>query len=379
MSEAKPPHGARTNVFKAQGQARFFYGLALAVLIGFILYIGRSILIPLIAAVFLSFLIHTLKEAVKRTPLVGRFLPDWIGFIFAFAVIFTIMFLFVEIVKSNVEQLIADADLYEARLREVADGAIDFVRKQTYLPSDFLGRTLEQLRSQALGLIQPFLQGVAGSARQILTNAVVIFLYTVFILVERGRIFKKIALLSSDTERRQAIDETIGDIGALVRQYITVKTISNLVTAGASYAIMTMIGVDFAGFWALMIFTLNYIPMFGAASAITMPVLLALVQPDGSLQKMALTLMLLIGVEQTMSNGVEPRLVGKSLNLSPLVVLISLAFWGSLWGFAGFLLSVPMTVSTMLILTQFQSTRPIAVMLSDEGQIADLKHPELGG
>ena len=362
-----------------RGQARFFYGLALAVLIGFILFIGRSILIPLITAAFVSFLIYTLKETFRRAPLIGKFIPHWIGYILAFSVIFSIVFLFVEIIKSNVEQLIQDAPLYEARLREVADEIIAFVRSLSFLPTDFIGNTLEQLRSQALGLIQPLLQGVAGSARAVITSAVIIFLYTVFILVERGRIFKKIALLSADEEHKQAIDETIGDIGALVRQYITVKTISNLVTAGASYVIMRGLGVDFAGFWALMIFILNYIPMFGAASAIMLPTILALVQPDGGPQKMVLTLGLLIGVEQTMSNVIEPRIVGKTLNLSPLIVLISLAFWGSLWGFAGFLLSVPMTVSTMLILSQFRSTRPIAIMMSDDGTIAALKHPELGG
>ncbi len=368
-----------TSVQRLAGQARFFYSLSLAVLIGFVLYIGRSILIPLIAAVFLSFLIFTVKENFRRLPLIGKLIPNWFGYILAFAVIFSIFFLFVEIIKSNVEDLIAAAPEYEDRLRTVADDAIAFVRSLSFLPSDFIGNTLEQLRSQALGMIQPLLSGMAGSARSLITSAVIIFLYTVFILVERGRIFKKISLLSTDDARKEAIDETIGDIGALVRQYITVKTITNLITAGISYMIMLFVGVDFAGFWALLIFALNYIPMFGAASAITLPVLLALVQPDGGLQKMLLTLGLLVGAEQVMSNGIEPRIVGKSLNLSPLVILISLAFWGSLWGFSGFLLSVPMTVSVMLILTQFQSTRPIAIMLSDDGSIAPLKHPELGG
>jgi predicted PurR-regulated permease PerM len=76
-----------------------------------------------------------------------------------------------------------------------------------------------------------------------------------------------------------------------------------------------------------------------------------------------------------MSNGIEPRLVGRTLNLSPLVVLFSLSVWGSVWGFAGLLLSVPITVAVMLTLTQFEATRPIAIMLSDDGKIADIKHP----
>ncbi|MEM9705880.1 MAG: AI-2E family transporter [Pseudomonadota bacterium] len=355
--------------------SRIFFNIALAVLIGYLLYLGRSLLIPLIAAAFLSFLIFTLKEAFRRAPMVGSKIPDWLAYIFAFVLIFSVIFLFVEIVRINVEDLIEAAPDYRDRLRDVGGEALTFAKSQSVVKADFIYNSLEQIRAQALGAIEPFLRSVAGSARAILTNTVIIFLYTVFILVERARIFKKISLLSDDPKRRAAIDETINDIGVLVRQYITVKTLSNLFTAGASFLIMTLIGVDFAGFWALLIFGLNYIPVFGAASAIGLPVLLALVQPDGGVQKMVLTLALLIGVEQIMSNGIEPRIVGKSLNLSPLIVLISLAFWGSIWGFAGFLLSVPMTVSVMLILTQFHGTRPIAIMMSENGVIADLKHP----
>ena len=378
-AEQNPSAAYQNKPAYMSGAARLFYGLAVTTIIGFLLFIGRSLLIPLIAAVFLSFLIYTVKENFRRLPVVGKYIPHWLGYIFAFAGIFSVIFLFVEIIKSNVEDLIVDAPLYEARLRESADQAIAFVRNLDFVTVDFVGNTLEQLRSQALGMIQPLLSGLTSSVRSMLTTAVVIFLYTVFILVERGRIFKKIALLFTTDERRHAVNETIGDIGALVRQYITVKTITNLITAGVSYAIMQLVGVDFAGFWALLIFALNYIPMFGAASAITLPVLLALVQPDGGVQKMLLTLGLLVGAEQVMSNGIEPRIVGKSLNLSPLIILISLAFWGTLWGFSGFLLSVPMTVTVMLILTQFQSTRGIAILLSDDGSIAPLKHPELGG
>jgi len=104
--------------------------------------------------------------------------------------------------------------------------------------------------------------------------------------------------------------------------------------------------------------------------------LLALVQPDGGGVRMALiALVSLVGAEQLMSNGVEPRLIGRTLNLSPLVILFSLGVWGSIWGFAGLLLSIPITVTVMIILSQFQSTRAIAIMLSDNGQIADIKHP----
>ena len=225
-------------------------------------------------------------------------------------------------------------------------------------------------------MIRPILADIGSTLSALTANVVTVFLYTTFMLLERGRIFLKIDLLSEDTSQRRAVNEIIGDIGTMVREYITVKTVSNLVTATASYAIMRLIGVEFAGFFALLIFLFNFIPIVGAISAISAPVLLALVQPDGGgVQMSLLTLALLVGVEQTMSSGIEPRLIGKSLNLSPLVILVSLGVWGTLWGFAGALLAVPVTVTLMIILTQFPSTRPIAILLSDSGRIAGIKHP----
>ncbi len=363
-----------------KGVARTFYGLAITVLIGLIAYVGRGVLIPLVVAGFLCFLIFTLKENVRRTPFIGKFLPNWLGYMVAFALIGAGVVIFVEIIKSNVETLLKEWPSYEASLREVISEGLAFVRTIDFLPPELIGG-VEQIQVAAINLIRPLLSQAAGSLRGLTSNFmtfITVFLYLVFILIERGRLFNKISLLGADRHGRRVIKETIGDIGVMVRQYITVKTVSNLVTATISYGIMLVIGIQFAGFWALLIFVLNYIPIFGAVSAITLPVLLALVQPDGGGIRMSLlALVSLVGAEQVMSNGIEPRIIGRTLNLSPLVILFSLGVWGSLWGFAGLLLSVPITVTVMIILTQFHSTRPIAIMLSDNGKIAEIKHPPL--
>ncbi|MEZ5893223.1 MAG: AI-2E family transporter [Parvularculaceae bacterium] len=360
-----------------QSMARMFYSLAVAVLVGFIAYIGRGVLIPFVVAGFLCFLIFTLKENVRRIPVIGNYMPDWVGYMLAFALIGLGMVLFVEIIRSNVETLLATWPSYEERLRTLATDVIAYFKTIDFLPRELLGG-VEQIQQSALDLLRPLLSRAAGSLSSLTSNFltfITIFLYLVFMLIERGRIFRKISLLGADERARRIINETIADIGVMVRQYITVKTVSNLVTATASYIIMLVIGVQFAGFWALLIFALNYIPIFGAASAITLPVLLALVQPDGGGVRMAaLAAICLIATEQIMSNGIEPRIVGKTLNLSPLVILFTLGVWGSLWGFAGLLLSVPITVTVMIVLSQFRSTRGIAIMMSDNGDIAPLKH-----
>jgi predicted PurR-regulated permease PerM len=365
------------------GAARLFYALAFAALVGVIAYFGRAIFIPVVIAGFLSFLIYTLKETVRRGPLIGRFLPNWLCYLFAFALIISIFVLLLEIIRDNVESLLQAAPLYEERLRRVTQDGLHYLRQAGVMPEDFVGG-VDQLRSAALSMINPLLAQIGGVVRSTTANFVTILLYTVFMLVERGRIFKKINLLNASPDRRRAVNETIGDIAALVRQYVTVKTATNLVTAAASYLIMIAVGVDFAGFWALLIFALNFIPIVGAITAISFPVVLALVQPEGGgLQTAALTLILLVGAEQTMSSGLEPRLIGRSLNLSPFVILLSLRVWGSLWGFAGMLLAVPITVTMMIVMTQFETTRPIAILLSDSGEIAPIKHapiaPEAAG
>jgi len=363
-----------TMTVRLNGAAHLFYGLGAATLIAFIAYAGRSIFIPVVIAGFLSFLIFTLKETIRKGPLVGRFMPNWLCYVFAFAFIISIFLLFIEIIRDNVEALLTAAPLYEERLRQVTQDGIRRLNEAGALPENFVGG-VDQLRAAALSMINPVLSGVGSAVRAITANSVTIFLYTVFMLLERGRIFTKIGLLSEDGASRRAVNETIADIASLVRQYITVKTAANLVTAAVSYFIMIFVGVDFAGFWALLIFALNFIPIIGAISAISLPVTLSLVQPEGGgAQTAGLALALLVGAEQTMSSAIEPRLIGKSLNLSPLVILLSLAVWGTIWGFAGLLLAVPITVTIMLILTQFQSTRPIAVLLSDSGEIAPIKH-----
>ncbi|MEZ5920978.1 MAG: AI-2E family transporter [Parvularculaceae bacterium] len=356
------------------GAQRMFYGLALATLIATIAYFGRGVFVPLVVAGFLSFLMHTMKETIRKGPLIGRFMPNWLCYLLAFAVILSVFVLLIEIIRDNVDALISAAPLYEERLRSVTETGIMKLRETGVLGEDFIGG-VEQLRAQGLALFRPMLGQFGDSVRSLTGNSVTIFLYTVFMLLERGRIFRKIDLLNTDPETQAAVNETIADIGRLVRQYVTVKTVSNLITAGVSYAILSFVGVDFAGFWALLIFVLNFIPIVGAVSAISLPVLLALVQPEGGgVQTAIIALVLLVGAEQTMSSAIEPRIIGKTLNLSPLVILLSLAVWGTLWGFAGLLLAVPFTVTIMIILTQFRSTRPIAILLSENGEIAPLKH-----
>ena len=127
-------------------------------------------------------------------------------------------------------------------------------------------------------------------------------------------------------------------------------------------------GVDYAVFWSFLIFLLNFIPTIGSLIATTFPAILAFIQFGDF--KPVLTVIILIGIVQFLiGNILEPRIMGRSLNLSALVVLLSLALWGTLWGVVGMFLCVPITVTLMIIFSNFEKTLPFAIMLSANGNV----------
>lgn len=362
--------------YRIGGLGRLFFGLGIAFLLTLIAYHGRMVLIPVVIAGFLSFLIVALKDSIRRIPLVGKFVPNWLSFIPAFIVIAGAFILFVQIVRTNIDALITAAPAYQVQLREIMRAAAAWVESLGVLPPDFvLG--VDQVRAEGLKLVTPFLSNAAGSLRSLAGNMVTIFLYTVFILLERGAIIRKVSLMGSDENDRTAIEGVVADIGGLVRKYVSIKTLAGVMVAAMSYAILLVLGIDFAGFWALLIFTLNYVPIIGSIIAVALPVLLALVQPGTGGPGLALiALILLVAVQQLVGSFIEPRMMGRSLNVSPLIILLSLAIWGSLWGFAGMLLCVPIMVAVMLCLSQFHTTRPLAILMSQNGEIASIRREQ---
>ena len=362
----------------AVSSAQPFFSVALAVLIGVIAYVGRSVLIPFVIAAFICFLIFSLRESVSRIPAIGKHLPGWLSYLLAFAIIIMAFVIFIAIIRSNVGELLRVWPEYETRLKDIAGQGLNWFRSLDFLPPELVG-SMTEIKDAAFSMVTPALRQAVGSlgglTSNMLTLGTVLF-YMAFMLIERGRIFRKIGLISAVRNQEHAVNETINDIAILVRQYISVKTITNLVTAVTMYIIMRIAGVNSAGFWALLIFVFNFIPIFGAALAILLPVSLMIVQPGGGLVNALILLGFMIGAEQTMSSVIEPRLIGRTLNLSPLVILFSLAVWGSLWGFTGILLAIPMTITVMIIMTQFHVTRPVAILLSDNGDIAEMKHAD---
>jgi predicted PurR-regulated permease PerM len=164
----------------------------------------------------------------------------------------------------------------------------------------------------------------------------------------------------------------LNSIDENMKKYMFMKTFVSAMTAILSYFWLHYIGVEFAGVWAFIIFVMNYIPTFGSIVACTLPILYALITSDG-VNLPILTASGLIALQFILGNLLEPKLTGKTLNLSTLAILINLVFWGMLWGVGGMFFSVPLLVATFIITAQFDSTRWVAVLLSANGEIPEKK------
>ncbi len=144
------------------------------------------------------------------------------------------------------------------------------------------------------------------------------------------------------------------------------QTVTGVMIAVASWGLMMVVGLNHALFWAFLIFIACYVPILGSAIGILLPPIFALVQFESHWQ----AIVLVAGAETIhfiVGNFIAPRMQGTTLNVDPLVVVLSLAFWGAIWGVPGMFLSTPLTVVAIVILIQFPQTRWIAVLLSADG------------
>ncbi len=153
-----------------------------------------------------------------------------------------------------------------------------------------------------------------------------------------------------------------------LQRYVGIKTLVSLFTGIGSYAVMKPVGLDFAETWGVMAFVLNFILTIGSILEVALPRLLALVQYD------TFTPFLIIAggcgaVQFVIRNIVELSLTGRLINLSPLVVVLFLLFWTSIWGLSGALLSVPITVCGLIVISHFSATRPLAILMSGDGTL----------
>ncbi|MBO6782565.1 MAG: AI-2E family transporter [Alphaproteobacteria bacterium] len=334
-------------------------GAVVAALTIFFLVQGRDLLIPITIAIVIWYLLNALADFFDRIPRIGERLPHWLTLVGAVIIVLILVALVAELISDNLSQVAAAAPAYQANFEKLVESASRMAGFEE--PPD-ITRIVEEINVRAL------IAGLAATVAAFAGSFGIVLVYVLFLLIEQGSFSKKLNALFPDPQKRSDVSDLLHRMQDQIKSYVAIKTLASIMTGLISYAILAVVGVDFAAFWGFVIFLLNYIPTIGSLLGILLPTLLAVVQ----FASPAPVLAVLVGgglTQFVIGNIVEPKLMGNSLNISPLVVLISLAVWGSIWGLAGMFLSVPLTMIAMIVFSYFRTTRPIAIILSGDGDI----------
>lgn len=337
-----------------------FYATGFAIMVGWLLYLGQDILLPIALGVISVYILATASAAIAKAPIMKR-LPDFVPRFIVLMIFVVNVVMIVVMITNNIEHIIGQLPIYQENLQVMVNRISTSWEIQTMpslekLTSDWL----EKLDIQALAI------ATFGSITSVGSVLFMTFLYAAFLFTEVDSFRKKtITALGSDADQALSV---VAEVNQRIGQYLTIKTIINIVLAGVSFVIMLFIGIDSAIFWAVMIGLLNYIPYVGSAIGVAFPVLLALAQ-FGSVAWAFVAFVLLMAIQIIVGNFLEPKLIGKSVNLSSFVVLVALIFWTSLWGLPGAILAIPLTSVLLIILAASDGTRPIAIFLSADGKV----------
>lgn len=336
---------------------RIYIFLIIVVLVLILIY-AQTIIIPFILAVLFLFTIRVIRSALSKIKYLGSW-PRWILTIISSILLLSFLVFTVEMISRNIQQLSATLPIYEANLNKISQTINNqFEADLSNLVSDFandldFGGILSKLFSTLTGLFG---------------DAFMVLLYLIFLLIEESTFSRKIKAMYPDQKKYNRVNGLVNKIDKSISNYIALKTLVSLLTGFLSYFVLLIIGVDAPLFWAFLIFVLNYIPSIGSLIATIFPTIFALLQ-FGDFTPAILVLAIVGAIQLIVGNLIEPRLMGNSLNISPLVVFLTLALWGVMWGITGMLLSVPITVILIIIMSEFSDTRPFAILLSRKGDL----------
>jgi AI-2 transport protein TqsA len=364
---------------QTDGTTKFFITIIGLVVIALVLKELSHIFIPFVIAVLLYFVFSPLNSwlSSKKIPMFAITLLD---------IIITLVMLFVigKVVVDSFSQFAAGLPIYGQKLSEMIRSiAISWGVTDKFFTEFSFNQLLAKLDMQNLA------GGIFSSTFSLLGSVLFVLFFFVFVLsgnktiynaIKLRYVFKKVSpelkrikrdlkknddtvdeqkLLDKLQHERELKEQQLADtfkrITEQIQRYIITKIGINLTAGIVTAIVLSIIGVDYPIVWGLFVFLFNFIPTIGSAAALVFPVLFSLVQFD-SVGVMILILTIMAGIQTLAFNVAEPMILGKRLNLNPLLILISVLVWGYIWGIVGMLLSVPLTAIIKIIISN--STSP---------------------
>jgi len=303
------------------------------------------VMVPFVLAFFFSQILSPLvRLLVERAGI-----PREAAVMATLALAFLVFIGTASLISTSVGQLGANAQIYQQK-------AVVLVQTTTaWLPLERFGiedaMVTEPLKRYSLGTLGNVLLGTTNAILELLSNGLLVLIFLVFLLL-------------GPSSRPPPPDSLWEKIDQPIKRYLIAKGILSAATGLLVGLVLSLLHIDLALLFGLFAFLLNFIPNIGSVIATLLPIPVIIASPDATLATTTLAIVVPGAIQFTIGNLVEPKLVGDSLDLSPVAILLNLIIWGMLWGIVGMLLSTPILVMAKILCEKFEGTQPLARLVS---------------
>jgi len=326
------------------------------------LWFFRPVLLPFVVAFVLAVLVSGLVRWIRtRAP----HAPSWAVSLLAGLVVIIVVSAAIFIIAQGMIEMVGQGPALVARIDQLVQST---------------GRAFhlhEQLRlSSLIGSVSvPEIAGfVLSSVQGLLSGVLLMIVYFGFMLAGRERMSRKIDHIGAPHGRARTIRTVVEKIASDLETYIWVQTITGTILTVSAAVVMLAVGLDNVLFWCVLFFLLTFIPNIGVTVGSIAPALFALIQFPTVWQAVVIFVVIQI-VATVVGNMIYPRLQAETQNIDPLATILSLSFWTLLWGLAGAFLAVPLTLMSMMVFAQFDRTKWVAGLLSNDGRPDPVRKP----
>lgn len=311
-----------------------------AVATGTALAYMRPVMVPFVLSVLVYYLVSPIADILESR---ARF-PRWASTITTLLVVTGLIVLTGLLISTSTRGLLEREEIYRERLVAVAQRIFQVLENRGV----DLGQAtfVETIRELPLGRV---LHTTAGTAFTLVTNGFLVLIFVIFLLLGRQREMVKSAVFR--------------EIDAKIKRFLVLKFLISAATGTLVGIILALLGLELALVFGVLTFLLNFIPSIGSIVALLLPLPIALVQYE-TMWPVAGVLVLPAIVQITIGNFLDPKIMGRGLDLSPVTILIALVFWGLIWGVVGMLLATPMTAILRIVLAQFATTQAVSELLA---------------
>lgn len=321
----------------------------------------KSIFIPLVFALFLSFVFAPLNQFLRK-----KGLPVWMVMIVNLLVIALLMAASILILSEAASSLVNGFPSYQKdlflRMETWMQYFEELAQKMNLAMSDYTQMDVSQLIAPGSFSISKTLTNVMATTMDIVWNFFLIMIFLMFIVGADNKLVERLKKVLSPKEQKRTV-HTILNIQTQIQRYLLTKTVISLATAIVGMVLMLLYGVDFVLVCGIILFVLNFIPNIGSIIASAIPIIICFLQSGFDLRTIFFSL-LIIATQMLFGNVLEPKIHGERLNLSPITVLVSLIFWGWVWGIMGMILAVPITSALNIILIQIDEKNVVSAVIS---------------